>query len=67
MLSLLLNLFCHLNFELFPFDKQQCYINFESRSSSRQDLVLRWREDHPFRNLESFQITGMWWIRDNRH
>lgn len=57
--SLLLNLFCYLHFELFPFDSQQCFIKLESRTYQQHDLVLRWRNDHPFRNLESFQMSGM--------
>lgn len=56
--SLLLNLFCFLDFKLFPFDKQECFIKLESRSYPRNDMILVWHKDHPFRNLESFLMTG---------
>lgn len=56
--SLLLSLFCFLDFSMFPFDKQECFIQLESRTYPRNDVILAWRSDHPFRNLDSFLMTG---------
>lgn len=44
--STLLNydVFCHMNFAFFPFDKQVCTVGFESFDFGANDLWLTWKE-----------------------
>ncbi|CAG2107712.1 unnamed protein product, partial [Medioppia subpectinata] len=53
-----LKLFCQLNFKNYPFDEQKCSVKLESRSLSDDNVILKWREDKPFRNAERFNIIG---------
>ena len=58
LLRMLLNVFCHMKFENYPFDSQNCSVKLESKSLSTEQLILKWHETEPFNLMYNFYMTG---------
>ncbi|CAG2176236.1 unnamed protein product, partial [Oppiella nova] len=54
----LLRVYCNMDFHLYPFDEQICYLHLESSISTTNILKLRWNPKISFSKSDSFHTIG---------
>lgn len=54
----MLRIYCNMDFHLYPFDEQICYLHLESSISTTDYLILQWNKNLSFSRGQSFKTIG---------